>query len=118
LVRLRAGGVRRERPDSGRVEEVSSSIPLPEAQAEFAAQALGAQNTNDGSAKLESLVEFERQLRQAQFEAPSAISNFTIVDTPPGDQDTQKAVTRNREQASRLIVPIVTDRRQNGPRRP
>jgi hypothetical protein len=53
--------------DTGRIEEVSSSIPPKQAQAEFAAQEL-IETGSDGSELLEEL---ERQIRQAESEGPS-----------------------------------------------
>jgi hypothetical protein len=68
--------------DSGRIEEVPSSIPLEQAQAEFTAQELAEQGTDDVSNESELMAEFERQIRQAESEGPSDINSFTIVDPP------------------------------------
>ena len=54
--------------DTGRVEEVSSSIPPSQAQAEFAAQELAEQHTDSGSDGSKLLKELERQIRQAESE--------------------------------------------------
>jgi len=54
--------------DTGRVEEVSSSIPPTQAQAEFAAQELAEQDTGGGSDGSELVEELERQIRQAESE--------------------------------------------------
>ena len=54
--------------DSGRVAEVSSSIPPTQAQDEFAAQELAEQHTDSGSDGSEVLKELERQIRQAESE--------------------------------------------------
>jgi hypothetical protein len=67
--------------DSGRIEEVSSSIPLQRAQAEFTAEELAAQHINGGSDESEFIAALERQLGEAEPEGHSAISGFTIIDT-------------------------------------
>ncbi len=102
--------------DSGRIEEVSSSIPPRQAEAQFAAQEVAVQRINDDSEDGEFMAEFERGFRQAESHGPSAISSFTLVDTPleegaldlAGDEATA-------QEAARLIAPIVQQLAQLGP---
>lgn len=54
--------------DTGRVKEVSSSIPPTQAQAEFTAQELAEQHADGGSDGSELLEELEREIRQAESE--------------------------------------------------
>jgi hypothetical protein len=75
--------------ESERIKEVSSSIPLRAARAEFAAQELAAEETDRASDELESPVEFEPQIRQDGLENGSTIGNFTDVDVPREGGDTQ-----------------------------
>lgn len=93
--------------DSGRIEEVSSSIPPQQAQAEFTAEELAAQDANGESDEPELMAEFERQFRLAESENPSATSGF---DTETMSDDVVVA-----EEASRLIGAIVLKLAQLGP---
>jgi hypothetical protein len=102
--------------DSGRIQEVSSSVPPQVAEDEFTAQERAAQATNGGSGDREFMEEFERAFRAAESEGPPAVSSFTIVDTPPeegaldlGGEDA------TAQEASRLIAPIVQQLAQLGP---
>jgi hypothetical protein len=97
--------------DSGRIEEVSSSIPPQQAQAQFTAEERATGSTNGQSGESEFIAEFERQFRDAAGEGPPAFSSFTVVDTPPETGD--DAATA--EEASRLIEPIVQQLAQLGP---
>lgn len=108
--------------DSGRIEEVSSSVPPLQAQARFAAaehatrSPSAAQPPKDEAA--EFMAEFERQFNQAAAEGPPAIAGFTIVDDrPPGDGDTQRGSEDDAtaDEASRLIDPIVQQLALLGP---
>ena len=105
--------------DSGRIEEVSSSIPPQQALDRFianerAAQQGGGPQTTNGSNEAEFMAEFERQFHEATADGEPAIAEFTIVDTPPGGAvAADEAATA--EQASRLIEPIVQQLAQLGP---
>jgi hypothetical protein len=111
--------------DSGRIEEVSSSVPPLQAQARFAAaehatQAPSAGRTPKGEADeaAEFMAEFERQFNQAAAEGPPAIAGFTIVDDrPAGTRDAEgggdEAATA--DEASQLIDPIVQQLALLGP---
>lgn len=96
--------------DSGRIKEVSSSIPPQQAEDQFTAEERAAGHIHSGSDEADSMAEFERQFRQAASGGPPAISGFTIVDAPPDD-------ARISAEASRLIDPIVQQLAQLGPYR-
>ncbi|OBB19777.1 hypothetical protein A5761_06480 [Mycolicibacterium setense] len=121
--------------DSGRIEEVSSSIPPQQAREAFTAQepasrpngaaAPNGSATPNGAAQQRGaasdeaafMAEFERQFRLAAADDPSAIADFTIVDEPPapvGDVPTG-ADAAAAEEASRLIDSIVQQLAQLGP---
>jgi len=97
--------------DSGRIEEVSSSVPPQQAQAQFTAAEHANGSTNGQSTESEFMAEFERQFRDAAGEGAQGFASFTAVDTPPevGDEST------TAEEASRLIDPIVQQLAQLGP---
>jgi hypothetical protein len=97
--------------DSGRIEEVSSSVPPQQAQAQFTAAERASGSTNGQSSDSEFMAEFERQFRDAAGEGAPAFSSFTVVDTPPGLGDEGATA----EEASRLIDPIVQRLAQLGP---
>ncbi|WP_286175183.1 hypothetical protein [Mycobacterium sp. DL99] len=109
--------------DSGRIEEVSSSIPPQQARDQFAAQeparpANGAAAPNNSASdEAAFMAEFERQFRLAAADDPSAIADFTIVGEPPapvgGAPSSADAATA--EEASRLIDSIVQQLAQLGP---
>lgn len=111
--------------DSGRIEEVSSSVPPLQAQARFTAaerttqapRAAQLPPRGDGDEATEFMAEFERQFNLAAAEGPPAIAGFTIVDTPPGNADTpadgDDAATA--DEASQLIDPIVQQLALLGP---
>ena len=103
--------------DSGRIEEVSSSVPPQQAEAEFTATELGSQRTNGDSDEAQFMAEFERQFNQAASDGPPAVASFTIVDAPPedGDPGAQDDDATSAEEASRLIEPIVQQLAQLGP---
>lgn len=56
--------------DCGRIEEVSTSLPLEQAQAEFTAQELAARKTDGGPDELEFMAEFERRFWGDESEGP------------------------------------------------
>jgi hypothetical protein len=102
--------------DSGRVEEVSSSVPPQQAEAEFTAQELAARHAN-GESGDESMAGFERQFNQAEDEDASDTGSFTMVETPPeeGTLDLGADDTATADEASQLIEPIVQQLAQLGP---
>lgn len=103
--------------DSGRIEEVSSSVPPLQAQARFAAAEHAAQPTNGASEEAQFMAEFERQFNEAAADSAPAIASFTRVDTQPDDGDPQAHDDDSAiaEEASRLIEPIVQQLAQLGP---
>ena len=101
--------------DSGRIEEVSSSVPPQQAEAEFTAQERAAQQV-DGESD-EEMADFERQFRPGEFEDPAVTSGSTLVDTAieEGILDLGDTGGVTAEDASRLIEPIVVQLAQLGP---
>jgi hypothetical protein len=105
--------------DSGRIEEVSSSIPPQQALDRFtaserAAQQRGTPQAANASNEAEFMAEFERQFNEATADGEPAVAEFTIVDTPHGGAvPADEAATA--EEASRLIEPIVQQLAQLGP---
>lgn len=109
--------------DSGRIEEVSSSVPPQQARDQFSAQEPAArpngaaQPNGEASEEAAFMAEFEKQFRLAAGDDPSAIADFTIVDEPPapvGDAPTS-ADAATAEDAARLIDAIVQQLAQLGP---
>jgi hypothetical protein len=103
--------------DSGRIEEVSSSIPPQQAVAQFMERESTDSPSNGASAEADFMAEFERQFNEAAADSPPAIASFTVVDersenrdAPEPDDDAATA-----EEASRLIEPIVQQLAQLGP---
>ena len=103
--------------DSGRIEEVSSSIPPQQAVDQFLAQEPANGNTGGGAAESDFMSEFERQFNVAAADAASTIADFTIVDEPPGNGSTPERTEEDAtaQEASRLIEPIVQQLAQLGP---
>jgi hypothetical protein len=101
--------------DSGRIEEVSSSVPPLQAQAEFSARELAAKPATNGSDEAEFMAEFERQFREAASNDPEAIADFTILDAPSDAGEATADDQATAEEASRLIEPIVQQLAQLGP---
>ena len=63
--------------DSGRIEEVSSSVPPRQAVGPFMAQEHSApQPTNGASEEAQFMAEFERQFNEAAAEGAPAIAEF------------------------------------------
>lgn len=94
--------------DSGRIEEVSSSVPPPQALDRFIADELGigrAGGWPDGS---ELMAEFERQFGDDAAEGRLAVNGFSVVAAPSDHAEVA-------EEASRLIDPIVRQLAQLGP---
>ncbi len=80
--------------DSGRIEEVSSSMPPRQAVDQFMAEEHNSRaDQRSVRRSAEFMAEFERQFNEAASEGPPAIASFTIVDTPPGGGDTQSRAT-------------------------
>lgn len=101
--------------DSGRIAEVSSSIPPRQAQAEFTAEERAAQGEGAPSAEAEFMEEFERQFNVAASEGGPAVADFTIVNTPAGNEQAVSDEAAAAQEASRLIEPIVQQLAQLGP---
>jgi hypothetical protein len=103
--------------DSGRIEEVSSSIPPQQAEAQFTAAERATRQSGSRSDESEFMAEFERQFNQAATDGAPVIADFTIVDTPPANEaaaaESDEAATA--EEASRLLEPIVQQLAQLGP---
>lgn len=102
--------------DSGRIQEVSSSIPPGQAEAEFTAQERLLQPGDGELDGLEGAAEFERQLRTAASEGSTAERSFTAASLPPREGalnlngDTETAVD-----ASELIDSIAQQLAELGP---
>ncbi len=102
--------------DSGRIEEVSSSVPPQQAVERFMAKEPASVS---GSAADESdfMAEFERQFRDAASDGPPAFADFTVVDGPRENADlsTVGDEVATADEAGRLIEPIVQQLAQLGP---
>lgn len=103
--------------DSGRIQEVSSSVPPEQAEAEFIAAELATAPPNGQSDDADFMAEFERAFNEAGSQGPPVVSSFNIVDAPPGNAEapasSDEAATA--EEASRLVEPIVQQLAQLGP---
>ncbi|MGH3390209.1 MAG: hypothetical protein ACRDOO_15180 [Actinomadura sp.] len=88
--------------DSGRIEEVSSSIPPQQAHDRFTADERAIQSGSDDAG---FMAEFERHFNEIASQGPPVISGFSHV----RDDETTAA------EASRLIDPIVQQLAQLGP---
>ncbi|MFD0782586.1 hypothetical protein ACFQZ8_01415, partial [Micromonospora azadirachtae] len=89
---------------SGRIEEVSSSMPPQQAQDRFTVREMA----SAGSDESQFMTEFERAFHQAAAGDQPAVSSFTVVDTPPDD-------ARTAAEASQLLEPIVQRLARLGP---
>lgn len=98
--------------DSGRIKEVSSSVPPQQARDQFIVDELAPDHIDDGSDEAEFIAELERQFNTEGSEDASPIADFTIVDTPPQASGDEAALA---EEASRLLDPIVQKLAQLGP---
>jgi hypothetical protein len=103
--------------DSGRIEEVSSSVPPQRAVDEFMAKEQMVQPNGGSSDEADFMAEFERQFREAASDGAPAFESFTVVDTPPDGGVTSAASddAATAEEASRLIEPIIQELAQLGP---
>src|SRR6478672_14545 len=104
--------------DSGRIEEVSSSVPPQQAVDQFMARERStrpAAPSRDGADEAEFMAEFERQFREAAAGDPAAIADFTVVDAPPDSAQSTGDDNATAQEASRLIEPIVQQLAQLGP---
>lgn len=103
--------------DSGRIEEVSSSVPPKQAVDQFMAKEGMGRPDSGAAAEAEFMAEFERQFRQAASDGPPAFDSFTVVDEVPGDGATSAPEddAAIAEEASRLIGPIIQELAQLGP---
>ncbi|HTI78515.1 MAG TPA: hypothetical protein VL634_26165 [Mycobacterium sp.] len=104
--------------DSGRIEEVSSSVPPKQAVDQFMAReraTMPAPPSRHDADDAEFMAEFERQFREAAAGDTDAIADFTILDAPPGSGQAPADEEATAEEASRLIEPIVQQLAQLGP---
>lgn len=102
--------------DSGRIEEVSSSIPPVQAEAQFTAAERSTRGGQSRSAESEFMAEFERQFNEAGADGPPVIADFTIVDdTAPETAATPGDEAATAEEAAGLVEPIVQQLAQLGP---
>jgi hypothetical protein len=104
--------------DSGRIEEVSSSVPPQQAVDQFMAKERAGQApspTSGASDAADFMAEFERQFNEAAGDGVPAIADFTIIDAPPSAAETAADDAATAEEASRLIEPIVQQLAQLGP---
>jgi hypothetical protein len=94
--------------DSGRIEEVSSSVPPQQAIDRFMAKERATtQQAHGESDESQFMAEFKQRFMELESQGPPAISSFNIVDTPPDE--------RIAVEASQLIEPIVQQLAQLGP---
>jgi hypothetical protein len=106
--------------DSGRIEEVPTSIPPRQARDQFIAREAGAP-TSGGTGETDFMAELERHFSELSAEGPQVISDFTIIDSPspddPGGPRTLNLGDESNvaEEASRLVEPIVQQLAQLGP---
>lgn len=108
--------------DSGRIEEVPTSMPPQQARDQFVAQEVAAAAASDESGDRGFLAELERHFSQLSAEGPQVIKEFTIIEGPPRD-DPGAPHTLNlsgddmsvAEEASRLVEPIVQRLAELGP---
>ena len=103
--------------DSGRIQEVSSSVPPEQAEAEFTAAESATAPPTGGSDDADFMADFERAFNEAASQGPPVVSSFTIVDTPPDNGETPAASgeAEMAEEAARLVEPIVQQLAQLGP---
>ncbi|MFB4305538.1 hypothetical protein [Actinomadura sp. GTD37] len=93
--------------DSGRIEEVSSSVPPRQAQDRFTARERGTSPPGAGLGSDEYMAEFVRWLEQDGDRDEPVFSSFTVVGPEPED-----AVAA---EAAQLIEPIVQELARLGP---
>lgn len=98
--------------DSGRIEEVSSSVPPQQAVEEF----MATEQPGAASEAAEFMAEFERQFHEAAG-GDSRIASFTVLDAPPGPAEVEDVggEIETADEAARLIEPIVQQLAQLGP---
>jgi hypothetical protein len=103
--------------DSGRIQEVSSSVPPEQAEAEFTAAELAPAPAGVRSDESEFMAEFERAFNEAASQGPPVVSSFNTVDAPPGVSEAPASgdEAATAEEASRLVEPIVQQLAQLGP---
>jgi hypothetical protein len=101
--------------DSGRIEEVSSSVPPEQAQAVFTAQELADQRSNGEADGAESMAEFERRFDQADLEDLSDTTSSALIDAPPEEGALYLTGEATDAEASQLTDWIVQQLAQLGP---
>lgn len=117
--------------DSGRIEEVSSSIPPQQARDQFTASEIamapngaadngapanGASSDGAQSDEAAFMAEFEKQFNIASAGGPAPVADFTVVDDRAADtgDDSNDDAAIARE-ASQLLEPIAQQLAQLGP---
>jgi hypothetical protein len=102
--------------DSGRIEEVSTSIPPRQARERFIAQEAVRPQTGSTTDESEFMAELEREFNRLAADGPPAVSDFRVVNAPPGSNagpaGDEAAIAAD---ASRLLDPIVQQLAQLGP---
>ncbi|OBF37350.1 hypothetical protein A5719_22125 [Mycolicibacterium peregrinum] len=103
--------------DSGRIEEVSSSIPPQQARAQFNATERGAAPALRPADDAAFMAEFEKQFNAAAGDSPTPIADFTVVDPAPPESGSGTAAGDEAvaEEASRLLEPIAQQLAALGP---
>jgi hypothetical protein len=107
--------------DSGRIEEVSTSIPPRQARERFMAHEAVGPHADSTADESEFMAELEREFSRLSAGGPPTISEFRVVNNPPdGSTRRQHPVGVSDDaaiaaDASRLLDPIVQQLAQLGP---
>lgn len=94
--------------DSGRIQEMLSSVPPQQAYDEFTAAELGIGRAGGGSEQSQLMAEFERQFSDIASGGPPTTRALRVIDTPVDDAEIAA-------EASRLLDPIVAQLARLGP---
>jgi hypothetical protein len=101
--------------DSGRIEEVSSSVPPNEAEARFAARERAARPPGGGGGSDASMAEFVQWLERDEPDEDPDDGGFRIVGPIPHDPLAGDDIDVVAAEASMLIEPIVQELARLGP---
>ncbi|MGV0744129.1 hypothetical protein [Mycolicibacterium sp. XJ870] len=105
--------------DSGRIEEVSSSIPPQQARDQFSATERTTATAPGPADEAAFMAEFEKQFNAAAGDGPAPIADFTVVDTPPAESSSRDDALAGDEaiaaEASQLLEPIAQQLAALGP---
>lgn len=105
--------------DSGRIEEVSSSIPPQQARDQFNAAERAAAPASGVADDAAFMAEFEKQFNAAAGDGPTPIADFTVVDPAPSESGSGAGTATGdeavAEEASRLLEPIAQQLARLGP---